>query len=101
MRLLFLGNHAQHTNINCRGIQSAGGAVAFGADAAKIPYEREFFSCWGLLLASLLIALPVLFTKIQNTVDIEEDLKFSDETYDEVAPVDRPGNIQLKEYSQA
>ncbi|KAL9049163.1 MAG: hypothetical protein Q9162_007359 [Coniocarpon cinnabarinum] len=69
-----------------KGIQSAGGAVAFGVDAAKIPYVNEFGSCWGLLIGGLLIAAPVIFTKVRTTVAIDEDLKFSDETFDEVAP---------------
>ena len=69
-----------------RGIQSAGGAVAFGVDAAKIPYLNEFASCWGLMCGSLLIGAPLIFLKIKGHVTIEEDLKFSDETYDEVAP---------------
>ena len=35
-----------------------------------------------------MIAAPVIWMKIQDTVSIEEDLKFSDETVEDVAPVD-------------
>jgi hypothetical protein len=48
----------------------------------------EFGANWGLLAGSLIIASPVIFYKIQETVPLEEDLKFSDETFAEVAPTD-------------
>lgn len=40
----------------------------------------EFASCWGLLLGSMLVATPVIFFKVKDSTDVEEDLKFSDET---------------------
>lgn len=45
-----------------------------------------FASCWGLLAGSLIFALPLILTKIKDHVDLEEDLKFSDETVEDVAP---------------
>jgi len=45
---------------------------------------------WGLLAGSLLCALPVIWLKIKDTVPIEEDLKFSDETMADVAPTSQP-----------
>jgi hypothetical protein len=44
----------------------------------------EFASCWGLLMGSLLIAAPVIFFKIKDHCDVEEDLRFSDETAQDV-----------------
>jgi len=42
---------------------------------------------WGLLGGALVFAAPVIWLKIKDTVSIEEDLKFSDETVaDVVAP---------------
>ncbi len=41
---------------------------------------------WGLVAGALLIAAPVIFMRIQDTVTLEEDLKFSDETAEDVAP---------------
>jgi hypothetical protein len=55
-------------------------------DALGVTFLREFAACWGLLAGSLLIASPVVFFKIKEHTDIEEDLKFSDETFNEVAP---------------
>jgi hypothetical protein len=71
-----------------KGIQSAGGAIAPAIDSAYTAYMTEFGANWGLLAGSLIIAAPVIFTKIQETVPLEQDLKFSDETYAEVAPSD-------------
>ena len=38
-----------------------------------------------MLAGSLVIAAPVIFFKIKDTVALEEDLKFSDETAEDVA----------------
>ena len=50
--------------------------------------DLKIFLQWGLLGGALVIAAPVIWLKIQDTVSIEEDLKFSDETVADVAPVD-------------
>lgn len=67
-----------------KGIQSAGAAIIWRLDGIGIPYINEFASSWALLAGSLLIALPVMLMTIKDTVSVEEDLKFSDETQDEV-----------------
>ena len=43
-----------------------------------------FASCWALLAGSLIIALPVMVLKIKDTVPVEEDLKFTDETIEDI-----------------
>ena len=48
----------------------------------------EFASCWGLLVGSLIIASPVIIFKIKEHTDVEDDLKFSDETPQEVVGSD-------------
>jgi hypothetical protein len=91
------------------GIQSAGGAVFWSLDANKKGYDAIFGASvrlspflpprhfiqpitdpeclqWGLLAGSLLFAAPIIWLKIKDTTDIEEDLKFSDETIVDVAP---------------
>ena len=67
-----------------KGIQSAGAAVFWGIDNAKVDYDNIFYATWGLLIVSLLVASPVIFTRIKDTVTMEEDLKFSDETIEDV-----------------
>lgn len=71
-----------------KGIQSAGAAITYRIDALKAPYVNEFASCWALLAGSLLLAAPVIVLKIKDTVPIEEDIRFSDETIEEVKGVE-------------
>ncbi|KAI9800960.1 MAG: hypothetical protein M1833_003097 [Piccolia ochrophora] len=67
-----------------KGIQSAGVAIVFRLDALSLPFMNLFASCWALLAASLLIAAPVIFLKIRDFVPLEDDLKFTDETVEDV-----------------
>lgn len=71
-----------------KGIQSAGAAVTWALDLNNIEYMPFFASNWALLSGSLLIAAPVVFMKIKDNVDVEEDLKFSDETLEDVIPAE-------------
>ena len=70
-----------------KGIQSAGAAIIYRIDALKAPFMNEFASSWALLAGSLLIAAPLIWAKIPDTVPIEEDLKFTDETFEDVKPM--------------
>lgn len=73
-----------------KGIQSAGQAVAFRIDALEVPFMNEFASNWGLLAGSLLLAAPVIWFKVRDTVPLEDDLRFSDETFEDVKPTIPP-----------
>jgi hypothetical protein len=70
-----------------KGIQSAGAAVAASIDSAKVAYLNELIGNWVLLAGSLLIAAPVIFFRIKDTVDIQEDLKDTDETLEDVLAI--------------
>ena len=70
-----------------KGIQSAGAAITYRIDALKAPFMNEFASTWGLLAGSLLLAAPLVWLKILDTVPIEVDLKFTDETFEDVKPM--------------
>lgn len=61
-------------------------------DAMGIAFIREFAASWGLLAGSIVIASPVVFLKIKESIDIVDDLKFSDESVTEVAPDALTGN---------
>jgi hypothetical protein len=64
-----------------KGIQSAGGAIAWSLDGQhKILFMNMLTACWAILAGSLLIGLPLIWFKIRDSVPIEEDVKFSDET---------------------
>ena len=47
-------------------------------------YDTMFTITWSLLGVSLLIGAPVVFLRIKDTVAMEEDLKFSDKTVEDV-----------------
>jgi hypothetical protein len=67
-----------------KGIQSAGAAIVWRLNGMEVPYQTLFASCWILLAGNLVLALPVMILKIRDTVPAEEDLKFTDETIEDV-----------------
>ncbi|EMR68271.1 hypothetical protein MGN70_011833 [Eutypa lata] len=67
-----------------KGFQSAGAAVFWRLDGLKTPFNTMFAATWATCAASLLIAAPIIWIKIQDSTPIEEDLKFSDEVVEEV-----------------
>jgi MFS family permease len=67
-----------------KGIQSAGAAIFWSLDGDLTEYSTLFYSTWGVMIGSLLIAGPLIILRIQDHVSIEQDLKFSDETVDDV-----------------
>jgi hypothetical protein len=67
-----------------KGIQSAGAAVMWSRDSHKMTFKAEFISNWVMLVASLIIAAPVIFMKIHDTVLLEADLQGTDETAQDV-----------------
>ncbi|KAK2825701.1 hypothetical protein FQN49_007453 [Arthroderma sp. PD_2] len=72
-----------------KGIQSAGAAVSWAIDLREVPYINIFASNWALLAGSLVVAAPLVL-RIKDHVDIEEDLKCSDETVADVLPTGHP-----------
>ncbi|KAI5297966.1 hypothetical protein KEM56_004403 [Ascosphaera pollenicola] len=67
-----------------KGLQSAGAAGAWALDDKSGSFMAEFASSWGLVAGSLVIGAPVIFMKVLDTTDIQQDLKFSDETAEDV-----------------
>ena len=70
-----------------KGIQSAGAAITPAIDSELVPYMTEFGITWGICAASIVIAMPLIWMKVKDTTDVEEDLKFTDETLADVAAV--------------
>ncbi|KAI9718614.1 MAG: hypothetical protein M1812_004065 [Candelaria pacifica] len=70
-----------------KGIQSAGAAIIYRIDALDKPFMNIFASSWALLAGSLIVAAPVIIWKIKDTVPVETDLKFSDESLRDVVAV--------------
>ncbi|KAI0112734.1 MFS general substrate transporter [Hypoxylon sp. NC0597] len=69
-----------------KGLQSAGAAIFWRLDGIHIEYNTLFAVTWAVCAGSLLIAAPIIFTKIQDTTDLETDLKYSDEKPEDVVP---------------
>ncbi|PSR99280.1 duf895 domain protein membrane protein [Coniella lustricola] len=67
-----------------KGLQSAGAAIFWRVDALGTPYNTIYGATWGLLAGALIIAAPIIWLRIQDTVPLEEDLKFTDETVEDV-----------------
>jgi len=81
-----------------KGIQSAGNAIAANIDSRSVPFMTQFAINWGMLAGSLLIAAPVVIKYVKDTVPIEEDLKFSDETAADVEPDSTVGEVKSGHY---
>lgn len=56
-----------------KGIQSAGAAVVWGIDGSHAPFRVLFGTSWGLCVAGLLFAIPVIWMRIHDTEVTEED----------------------------
>ncbi|KAI0130670.1 MFS general substrate transporter [Daldinia grandis] len=69
-----------------KGLQSAGAAIFWRLDGIHTEYNTIFAATWGVCAGSLLIAAPIIFMRIKDTTELDEDLKFSDETVGDVAP---------------
>jgi len=84
-----------------KGIQSAGGAISPQLDSNNVAFMTQLAVNWGLLAGSLLIAAPVIWTKVKDTTDLDEDLKFTDETREDVLPPGPVGALPAAEVGMA
>lgn len=72
-----------------KGLQSAGAAIFWRVDGLGKPYNTVYGVTWGLLAGALIIASPIIWLRIQDTVPLEEDLKFTDETVEDVVGAEK------------
>ncbi|KAG1733026.1 MFS general substrate transporter [Suillus paluster] len=66
-----------------KSIQSAGAAGVWRADGVGLPYMNIFLSTWCLTVAGMLFALPMVYLRVTDHTDIE------DETLMQMAGVER------------
>jgi len=78
-----------------KGIQSTGAAIVWRLDAMKLPYMNLFGSSWGLLIAALLFAFPLIMFRVKDSVSMEKDLKLSDETAEDVAAPGKSASVDF------
>jgi MFS family permease len=57
-----------------KSIQSAGGAASWRADAVGVPYMNLFLSTWALLVGGLVFLLPMIFLRVKNHTDVEDEV---------------------------
>jgi len=50
-----------------KGIQSAGAAVAWGIDSARVSYDTLFGTSWGFCILGMFCAIPVIIYRVQET----------------------------------
>ncbi|EJD54159.1 MFS general substrate transporter [Auricularia subglabra TFB-10046 SS5] len=56
-----------------KGLQSAAAAVGWHIDGIKVPYMNIFGATWGLLAGGMVIALPMILTRVKDHTDAEDD----------------------------
>ncbi|KAI0900670.1 MFS general substrate transporter [Annulohypoxylon nitens] len=69
-----------------KGLQSAGAAIFWRLDGLDVEYNTLFAATWAISAGSLLVAAPIIFYKIGDTTALEVDLKYSDESPEDVVP---------------
>ncbi|CCM06482.1 uncharacterized protein FIBRA_08751 [Fibroporia radiculosa] len=57
-----------------KSLQSAGAAGVWRADAVSLPYLNIFISTWVLLVAGLLSALPMIYTRVKEHTDASDEI---------------------------
>lgn len=71
-----------------KSLQSAGAAGVWRADAVKVPYMNIFLSTWSLLGAGLLFAFPMIYLRVRDHTELEEET---------LARMDDAGNLKTFE----
>ncbi|KAJ7108668.1 major facilitator superfamily domain-containing protein [Mycena epipterygia] len=56
-----------------KSIQSVGAAGAWRADAVLTPYMNMFVSTWALCTAGLVFALPMIYFRVKDHTDLEDE----------------------------
>ncbi|XXG97488.1 hypothetical protein Hte_003791 [Hypoxylon texense] len=85
-----------------KGFQSAGAAIFWRLDGLHTEFNTLFAATWAVSAASLLIAAPVICYMIKDTTTLEADLKFSDETFEDVvAPSSLPAILNHEKTVEA
>jgi len=71
-----------------KSIQSAGAAGSWRADAVLLPYMNVFASTWALCAAGLLFALPMIYLRVKEHTDLEDETIARMDEHGHVLPTD-------------
>lgn len=72
-----LSNNPRKTSLYAgfyKGIQSAASAISWRLDAIAVSYMKFFITSWALPIAGLFIASPLIFFKITDHTEVEDDV---------------------------
>jgi len=75
-----------------KSIQSAGAAGVWRADGVKLPYMNIFLSTWILLAAGLVFALPMMYLRIRDHTELQDEVLARMDDSGHVSSV--PGNAE-------
>ncbi|KAJ7667689.1 MFS general substrate transporter [Mycena polygramma] len=75
-----------------KSIQSAGSVGSWRADAVKLPYMNVFASTWALCAAGLLFALPMIYLRVHDHTELEEETIARMDEHGHVVPVSEMGH---------
>ncbi|KAK7061445.1 hypothetical protein R3P38DRAFT_657503 [Favolaschia claudopus] len=71
-----------------KSIQSAGAVGSWRADAVLLPFMNIFASTWALCVAGLLFALPMLYLRVKEHTDLQDEALARMDDHGHVVPVD-------------
>jgi len=79
-----------------KSIQSAGGAGAWGAEADKTPYMNMLLSTWVLLAAGLVFAFPMIYSRVKDHTELEDEILIRMDDSGNLVDTDRIARGQVK-----
>ncbi|KAJ6553314.1 major facilitator superfamily domain-containing protein [Mycena capillaripes] len=71
-----------------KSIQSAGAAGVWRADAILVPFMNVFASTWALCATGLLFALPMIYLRVKDHTDLEDEAIARMDEHGHVLPAD-------------
>jgi len=69
-----------------KSLQSAGAAGVWRADAVGIPYMNIFLSTWGLTVAGMIFAAPMVYLRVKDHTDLEDETLMRIEGVEKIEP---------------
>ncbi|KAJ7233132.1 MFS general substrate transporter [Mycena haematopus] len=80
-----------------KSIQSAGAAGSWRADAVNTPYMNMLASTWALSAAGLLFALPMIYLRVKEHTDLEDEALVRMDDHGNVLPVNHIAQAPMEE----
>ncbi|PAV21676.1 MFS general substrate transporter [Pyrrhoderma noxium] len=72
-----------------KSLQSAGAAGIWRADGVSLPFMNIFISTWALLVGGLIFALPMLYYRVTDHTDLEDETIARMDEHGDIRPVEK------------